>query len=97
MVLPPLADWTTSWLNPMHEFHDNLSQHYVKYLESHPRPNGNNFVWKKMNVLDMTSDADRTILTTHDAFHKQYTDTGTPVVLCNVNLTNVPVTVQYWV
>jgi Cupin-like domain len=92
-----LANLATDWHNILREFQNNLSKHYLKYLKTHPRPDGNNFPFQKMDVIDMKDPTNYELLTNYDDFHARYTLTGTPVILSNVELTRQKVTMDYLV
>ena len=93
-----LADLINGWYNIVQEFHTNLSNYYNEvYLPNHPRPHGNEFQFKKMDVLDMNAEESRHLLTNYNDFHKKYTEKGIPVILSNVQMTRHNITLDYLV
>ena len=90
-----LAELTASWNNIMRDFHKNLNTYYItKYLKHNPRPQGNNFQFRTMDILDMHDSTHYNMLSNYQDFHDKYTSTGTPVILSNVQLTRLEVTLE---
>ena len=86
-----LADLTSRWNNLLVDFHDHLHASYANYLETNPLPKDDQgkiiFQRKPVEVIDMKDPNNYDLLTNYEAFHSQYTQTATPVILGNVNMT----------
>lgn len=90
-----LQELVGGWHSLLREFHKSLTNSYQSYLMSRTRVHKNEFQFMPMDVLDMQSPDDYEMLTNYEAFHKKYTETGMPVVLANVNMTNEVYTLEH--
>ncbi|CAB9514278.1 JmjC domain, hydroxylase [Seminavis robusta] len=89
-----LARLVSEWHNLVGQFHGNLQQSYLQYLEKQ-RGVGTSNHHKTIQVLDMNEPGNHVLLTNYTAFHQTYTQPRIPVLLENVNMTTQQYTLEY--
>lgn len=69
------------------EFHDNLSQDYLQYLETHPEEKSDLYSFAEMDVIDMKDPENFALLSDYEEFQRRYVSQRTPFILSNVDMT----------
>ena len=70
------------------EFHQNLTRHYLEYLESHPEEKVDRYnSFSKIDVFDMKDPKNLAVLSDYDEFQSRYVAQRKPFILSNVEMT----------
>ncbi|CAB9519324.1 JmjC domain, hydroxylase [Seminavis robusta] len=81
-----LAKLVQNWHNLLVDFHASLHKSFELYLKAQKSIQSTDFPRASLPVLDITDPDNTALLSNYTAFHEQYTQTATPVVLSNVQM-----------
>jgi hypothetical protein len=77
------------WFAIMADFVENMTRHYLAYLEAHPEEKReNHYHFEPLDVLDMEDPRNFDLLGNYDEFDRRYVQQRKPVIFSNVGMTD---------